>query len=130
MMHLPVPHKIAQNLHESNSRLISLLDQVHPNQVHPISDRTPAEARVATPHQMSGLVSELLRAAECLRALPLEKNPEVEQALNAYRVNVERLRDLLPSIHSALLRERARLEQEGTRVEAAAEWARRSRQTL
>jgi len=79
---------------------------------------------------MSALLSELKQAAECLRSLPLERAPEVEQALNAYRVNVQRLQALLPSIHSALLRERARLEQECTRVEAAAEWASRSRQTL
>ncbi len=50
--------------------------------------------------------------------------------LGQYRKNVEQLRTLLPSIHGALLRERARIEQERARVQTAAEWAQRSRQTL
>jgi hypothetical protein len=43
---------------------------------------------------------------------------------------VEQLRELLPFIQSQLLRERARLEDQRTRVQSAAEWARASRQTL
>jgi len=124
-MHRLAPHQIAQNLRESNSRLIHLLDQVRHD-----PGSSPAEARSTTPVQMSRLLSELMHAGECLRAVPVERDPQLELELSAYRVNVERLRDLLPSIHSALLRERARLGQECARVEAAAEWASRSRQTL
>jgi hypothetical protein len=50
--------------------------------------------------------------------------------LSEYRSSVERLRTLLPSIHSTLLEERARLERERARVQSAANWACRSRQTL
>jgi len=79
---------------------------------------------------MAGLLSELMRAGEWLRALPAERDAELAEELTAYRSNVERVRELLPSIHSTLLQARARLEQERTRVEAAAEWTRRSLQTL
>jgi hypothetical protein len=54
----------------------------------------------------------------------------LELELDQYRKNVERLRTVMPSIHSVLLQERARLEQERARVESVAEWARGSRQTL
>ena len=37
---------------------------------------------------------------------------------------MERLRALLPSLQAALLKERARLEQQRERVQSAAEWAR------
>jgi hypothetical protein len=43
---------------------------------------------------------------------------------------MERLRDLLPSIHAQLLAERARIEAERARLRAASEWACASRQTL
>jgi len=79
---------------------------------------------------MSGLLSELMRAGEWLRELPPDRDSALEQELSAYRRNVERLRDLLPAIHSALLAERARLESERARMTSAAAWARGSRQTL
>jgi hypothetical protein len=92
----------------------------------------PATLRPATPRQMAGLLAELMRAGQCLRELPSEHHRDAALAteVNRYRRNVERLRDLLPSIHGALLRERARLEQERARVESATEWVRRSRQTF
>ena len=62
--------------------------------------------------------------------MPQERNAALEQELSDYRQNVEQLRELLPLIHRTLLNERARLEQERARVESAAEWARRSHQTL
>jgi hypothetical protein len=79
---------------------------------------------------MGGLLSELMRAGESLRALPREKYPALEQELGKHRKIAERLRELMPLVHSALLRERARIEQERSRLGCAAEWARRSRQTL
>lgn len=124
-MSLLVPDLIAQNLRDSNSRLTYWLDSLIPDH-----GQAPAEPRAASPQQMAGLLSELMRAGEWLRAMPAEKDPALEQELSEYRKNVLRLRALLPSIHGALLRERARLEQERARVGAAAEWSRRSRQTL
>ncbi len=115
-------NKLAQNLHETNRRLRFWLDSLVPDRARP---------GAATPQQMAGLLSELLRAGEWLRAgLPREKGPELETELGNYRRNVERLRELLPFIQALLLREKARLETERARVECAAEWARGSRSTL
>jgi hypothetical protein len=85
---------------------------------------------VPTPDQMSGVLSELLRAGEYLRSRPREGNPELENELADYRHQLVRLRDHLPLIHRSLLNERARLEHKRERVQAAAEWARASRRTL
>lgn len=122
------PHQFAQNLHECNARLSVWLNQLmaadgNDTPSHPCAHR-------ATPQQMSGLLSELMLAGGWLRSLPGEKAPELEQELAAYRSNVERLRSLMPSIHATLLSERARLERERGRMEAAAEWAQRSQQTF
>jgi hypothetical protein len=116
---------LTQNLREANTRLCSWLESLAPDPEQP-----SAQAPVATPFQIAALLSELMRVGGWLRGLPPDRNPALEQELSIYRKNVERLRDLLPTIHSALLRERSRLEQQRARVESAAEWARRSRQTL
>jgi len=117
--------RLVENLRETNSRLSFWLENLLP-------DQTPSSARprAATPQQMSGLLSELMQAGEWLKHLPPEKDPVLERELTDYRRNVERLRDLLPLIHSTLLQERARLEQQRARVASAAEWARGSHQTL
>ena len=124
------PAELAQTLHDTNTRLCFWLDSLKLDSAPP--DQRP---RAATPQQMAGLLSELMRTGQWLRTLASEKDPTLDhptldQELNQYRKNVERLRALLPSIHSTLLEERARLEQERARVESAAEWASCSRQTL
>jgi hypothetical protein len=123
---MPLSHTpdLAQALHETNSRLRSSLDHL------PDSASPAALPRPATPQQMAELLSELRIAGQWLRTVPAEKTPGVERELNEYRKNVERLRELLPSIHQTLLRERDRLEQESARVISAREWVDRSRQTL
>jgi len=115
----------AQNMRETNSRLLFWLESLAAAPVEP----SPG-VRAATPQQICGILSELMRAGGWLRELPAEKHAVLERELSEYRKNVERLRDLLPTIHSALLEERARLERERSRVKAAAEWARSSQQTL
>jgi hypothetical protein len=115
------PDRLATDLHDTNSRLSFWLDSLDLDCVQP---------GAATPQQMAGLLSELMRAGEWLRALPREKDPALEHELGVYRANVERLRELLPSIQRALLEQRARLERERARVDSASEWARSSRQTL
>lgn len=122
----PGPDRLAHCLRDTNSRLGFWLDAITVN---------PAACapRVISPQQMAALLSELMRAGEWIRSLPKgprSQTPELEEELTRYRKRVERLRDLLPAIHDALLRERARLEQERTRLESAAQWARRSRETL
>ncbi len=146
------PDRITEHLHETNSRLCVWLEDLVPDADPESGGKSIAKsggepgassvvasgvaaqslaARVATPRQMAGLLAELMRAGQCLRELPGEedRDPALAIEVNQYRKNVERLRDLMPSIHGALLRERARLEQERARVESAAEWMRRSRET-
>jgi hypothetical protein len=116
------PNQLAQNLHETNDRLRFWLENLVP-------DQTPPPA--ATLQQMAGLLSELLRAGEWLRTgVPQERDAELEAELGSYRRNVERLRELMPSIQKLLLREKARLEGERAQVQSKAEWARGSRSTL
>ena len=113
---------LAQNLHQTNDRLHCWMDSLVSDHGHPVT---------ATPEQMAGFLSELLRAGEWLHAgLPQEKGAELQTELGEYRKNVERLRELLPSIHRQLLNERSRLEAARAQVESAGEWARVSRQTL
>jgi hypothetical protein len=114
----------AQALRETNHRLPNWLDCI-------VARREQAAA--VTPEQMSGLLSELMKAGEGLRAEPIPArgvDPELDEELEKYRLNVERLQRMLPAIHSQLLVERARLEYQRARVQAAAEWARASRETL
>jgi hypothetical protein len=91
------------------------------------------EPFVVTPDLMGALLSELLRVGAELRAQPAPAkgtDPAWDEELEAYRTHVERLRALLPSIHNQLLAERARLEAQQSRIRAADQWARASRQTL
>lgn len=119
------PDQLVLELHETNCRLRYWLDSLVTG-----SNCSPACLRAPTPEQMSGLLSELLRVGEWLRARRETSTAELEQELLLYRQQVERLRDLLPGMRGVLLAERARLEQERERVKMAAEWARMSHQTL
>lgn len=111
-------------LRDTNRRLSTWLEALVSRPENPV---------VARPEQLTALLSELLKTGAALRAQPLPPSgtdPELDSELALYRGHVERLRQLLPSIHSQLLLERARLEGQRSRVRAAAEWARASRQTL
>jgi hypothetical protein len=115
---------LLQNLRGTNRRLSFWLDSMMARHGQPAG---------ATPEPMAALLSELLRAGIDLRAQPIPvkgNDPEMDAELEKYRCNVERLRELLPSIHNQLLLERARLEAQRACVRSAAEWARASRQTL
>ena len=116
---------LLQNLRDTNRRLSFWLDgMLAPHNGQPA---------VATPEHMAALLSELLRAGAGFRAEPISakgNNPDLDRELETYHGNVERLRDLLPSIHNQLLAERSRLEVQRSRLRTAAEWARASRQTL
>ncbi len=115
---------LLENMRDTNRRLGYWLDRIAPSN---------SPCALVTPAQMTALLSELLRAGESLRAHPLispSGDPELDLELATYRRLVERLRDLMPSIHSHLQAERAHLELQRARVRSAAEWARASRQTL
>jgi hypothetical protein len=111
-------------LRETNGRLGSWLEGLVSPEGNPV---------IAKPEQLTAILSELLKTGAALRGQPMPQpgtDPELDFQLALYRRHVERLRDLLPSIHSQLLLERACLEGQRARVKAAAEWARASRQTL
>jgi TolA-binding protein len=112
----------AGSFHETNARLRFWLDT--------LAAHSTTESSSASPQQISGLLAELMRAGERLRTLPAVRSAQLQKELDQYRGNVERLRDLLPSIQRALLEHRARLEQERNRLRTAADWAHGSRQTL
>jgi hypothetical protein len=115
---------LCHRLRHANGRLGPWLDHLVPVENNPLPP---------TPEQLSSLLSELLDAGAALRAQPLPPtgiDPELDFELNQYRRHVERLREILPAIHSELLLERSRLEAQRSRVKAAAEWARASRQTF
>ena len=115
---------LSNSLRDTNHRLRLWLDSM---------DLRPGQP-ATTPEHMAALLSELLRAGAGLRAaetLPAKGgDPELNAEIEKYRRYVERLRELLPSIHSQLLAERARIEAQRARVHTASEWARASRQTL
>ena len=116
--------KLLQNLRGANHRMSFWLESMAIQ---------PGQPTGATPQNMAALLSELLRTGAGLRAEPLGPrgdDPELDFELAEYRKYVERLRELLPCIHTQLLAERARLEAQRARVRSAAEWARSSRQTL
>jgi hypothetical protein len=112
------------NLRETNRRMGCWLDTI---------GRETGEPCAPSPEQMSAVLSELLRTGGWLRAQPLPQqagDPELSRELRQYRSHVQRLSEVLPSIHRQLLAERARLEAQRAQVLAAGEWARASRQTL
>jgi hypothetical protein len=113
---------LAEILRETNSKLQTYFDIL-------VQQETPVQ-RPASPQLIAELLSELRRTGERLRSLPARRDAQLEEVLAEYRRKVERLRDVLPSIHAVLLAERARLECERARLDSAAEWVRRSRQTL
>lgn len=117
------PAEIHCALRHANARLTFWLDSMSAASA---GSQTP----VATPQQISGLLSALMAAGERLRHLPAVQSVELQRELAQYRRNVEHLRDLLPSIQQALLEQRARLEAERRRLRSAAEWVRGSRQTF
>ena len=115
--------QIARDLHESTNTIRRVLHELLPQ----ASEQVP---HVATPEQMSALLSELMRAGQRLRVLPAHCDGNLEQEISEYRNEVERLRSLLPAIQTSLLAERARLERERERLRGAAAWAEASLQTL
>jgi hypothetical protein len=84
------------------------------------------------PEDLSGLLAELLRAADCLRGIPPGSIPDVqlEKDVSEYRNIVEQLAQMLPRVHGRLLTEKARLEIAQAHVAATAAWAQASSRTL
>ena len=84
------------------------------------------------PTDLSGLLAELLRVAECLRNISLHNPPteELSRELGVYRANLQELAQVLPSVHGRLLTDKARLEMARSHVHAATGWTQLSQTIL
>lgn len=122
---MPVPKQLTVELHETNCRLRALLENVSSGCAPPAQGQ-----RAATPEQMSGLLHELQLVHKLLEARPQQIEEGLEGEMSEYRILVEWLRDLLPSIHNVLVSERGRLELQCKRIRTASDWTRSSQQTL
>ena len=120
---MPMPPDALETLQQVNHNLRSALIRLRPEQKHCSTIR---------PQDFAGLLSEILRAAECLR----RPSPHSEAAVALkkesleYLGNLEKLKHFLPGLHGNLLAEKLRLETAQTHVAAAAAWARTSKKTL
>jgi superfamily I DNA and/or RNA helicase len=109
-------------LRQVNENLRSALLRLRPERKHCSSIR---------PQDFSDILSQLLRAAECLRRPEPPANSEaaltIEAALEKesleYRSNLEKLKRFLPDVQVRLLAEKSRLETARTHVATAAAWA-------
>ena len=117
------PPDALETLRQVNDNLRSALIRLRPEQKH---------CSTIMPQDFSDLLSQVLRAAECLRR-PLTQS-EASIALDKesleYLNNLEKLKDFLPDLHGRLLAEKSRLETAQAHVAAAAAWARASKKTL
>jgi hypothetical protein len=114
---------IVANLRLANANLRTGLAGLQPER----NETSPFE-----PADFSGLLTELFRAAGCLRSIPPGSawDAELEKAIFEYRSTVEQLAQILPRVHGRLLTERARLEIARAHVTATAAWAQASTKTL
>ncbi|MFI5102182.1 MAG: hypothetical protein ACHP9V_02300 [Terriglobales bacterium] len=115
-----MPPDALETLRQVNDHLRSALLRLRPERQHCSTIR---------PQDFSDLLSQLLRAAECLRHPP--EQPEAAAALERealeYRRNLEKLKRFLPDLHGRLLAEKSRLETAQAHVAAAAAWAHASK---
>lgn len=117
-----MPLDSLETLRQVNEYLRSALPRLHPARKHCSAIR---------PQDFSDILTQLLRAAECLRDLASsETNAGLERESLEYRGHLEKLRQFLPDLHGRLLAEKARLETARTHVAAAAAWAEASKKTL
>ncbi|MGD0791570.1 MAG: hypothetical protein ABR920_07345 [Terriglobales bacterium] len=118
-----MPPDALETLRQVNDNLRSALIRLRPERKHCSTIR---------PQDFSDILSQLLRAAECLRRLPphSEAAAALEKESLEYRGNLEKLKHLLPDLHGRLLAEKSRLETAQNHVAAATAWARASKKTL
>jgi hypothetical protein len=118
-----MPPDALETLRQVNDNLRSALIRLRPELKHCSTIR---------PQDFSDLLSQLLRAAECLRRPPVQSQASValDKESLEYRRNLEKLKDFLPDLQGRLLTEKSRLETAQTHLAAAAAWARASKKTL
>lgn len=124
-----MPQDALETLRQVNENLRSALLRLRPERKHCSSIR---------PQDFSDILSQLLRAAECLRHPESPANPEaalmIEAALKKesleYRSNLEKLKHFLPDVQVRLLAEKSRLEIARTHVATAAAWVQARKKAL
>ncbi|MFZ0799240.1 MAG: hypothetical protein WCA13_04335 [Terriglobales bacterium] len=120
-----MPPDALGTLRQVNENLRSALLRFRPERKHCSNIR---------PGDFSNILSQLQRAAECLRDLSPHSETAVTIAFEKesleYRRNLEKLKHSLPDLHARLLAEKSRLEIARNHVAAAAAWARASREAL
>src|ERR1700722_11701272 len=115
------PHPF-ETLQQVNENLRSALTFLRPERRHCSSIK---------PQDFSGILQQILRAAECLRhphhakAAAAFQNEVIE-----YRGNLEALKRFLPDLQVRMLAEKSRLETARDHLAAAASWAQVSKKTL
>jgi hypothetical protein len=117
-----------ETLRQVNHNLRSALIRLRPERRHCSTIR---------PQDFSDLLTQILRASECLASERPKQRPfagataaALEQEALEYRHNLEKLKHFLPDVHARLLAERLRLERARNHLAAAAAWAQARKKTL
>jgi hypothetical protein len=112
-----------ETLRQVNENLRSALVRLRPERKH---------CSTIKPQDFSGLRSQLQRAAECLRCLPIrsEADAAFEKEALTYRSNLKKLKRFLPDVQVRLLAEKSRLETARAHVVSVACWAEASKGRL
>jgi hypothetical protein len=113
----------SESLHIANGNLHAGLARLLPE---------PHASVLLNSEDLSSLLTELLRAGDCLRSIAPDsaRDAELEKEISEYRRNLEQLAQILPCVHGRLLTEKARLEIAQAHVTAAAAWAQASTKIL
>ena len=100
-----------------------------------------ARQAVATPEDIMGILSAMLRANKMMQQQTVQQDPgqafthraphiDPDPTIAGYRGAMQRIRELLPQLEARLLEERVRLETEQARIRATMGWAQTSRRNL
>lgn len=116
-----MPPDALDTLRQVNAYLRSALLSLRPEERH---------CSTITPQNFLDLLTQLRRAAECLRCPTARSEATalvLQKELLEYRCSLEKLRRSLPDLHGRLLAEKARLEGAQAHVATAAAWAQASK---
>jgi hypothetical protein len=118
-----MPKPAIEDLRQAHRALQAGLARLQPQLTNPASLK---------PDDFAGLLASLLSAAGVVRTIPAASMSAVEmkKEISQYRTTIEKLAQVLPSIHGRLLAEKARLEIVQTHMAATAAWAQASKKTL
>jgi hypothetical protein len=114
------PSEAVDTLRQVNENLRSALIRLRPERKH---------CSTIKPQDFSDLLTQLLRAAECLRRKPAHSEAGLtieavfEKESHEYRSNLQKLKRFLPDLHLRLLAEKSRLETARAHAFKAAAWA-------